>query len=501
MKRTVKSKIAAGVLILTMVALGTVIGGDVIVKEGDLSAVTGTFESLNTVNTARILNIPNANFESGDTGWAKDPGWSIVQQNGNWLARIQGTGNNGATIQPDPSLNVVPMKIYKVTVDIGGGLTDGIKISIGGAPEQVYYATGSFVYYFVAVDGSNLRFIYGTTIGYEKTIDNVTVTEYGYASVGKLQAITFEGLGCTASGASAVALGKNTVASGDYSFAVGCCNINGCTTASGYASTAMGAGTKAINDYSIAMGTSTKASGFCSTAIGNGTTASGVYSTAMGFITTASNHYCTAMGGFSTASGLYSTAMGCNVTAGPADYTTAVGKYSTNNVSNSFAIGYGGWSNPKVDFRVESGVVTVGNVAALSGNLYVGNKVDAHTYAYHSSFYDKDTYGRALGYIEDCSKTITINAKGEKEYNHEANPEFLKTWVTVKDYDKYTDKKVWNEELQEYEPERIYQTHQELRTDLGMQVAWLRQCAYELKQENEMLKAELAKIKAKLGME
>ena len=61
--------------------------------------------------------------------------------------------------------------------------------------------------------------------------------------------------------------------------------------------------------------------------------------------------------------------------------------------------------------------------------------------------------------------------------------------------------KVWNEELQEYEPERIYQTHQELRTDLGMQVAWLRQCAYELKQENEQLKAELAAIKTKLGME
>jgi hypothetical protein len=34
-----------------------------------------------------------------------------------------------------------------------------------------------------------------------------------------------------------------------------------------------------------------------------------------------------------------------------------------------------------------------------------------------------------------------------------------------------------------------------------MQVAWLRQCAYELKQENEQLKAELAAIKTKLGME
>ena len=34
-----------------------------------------------------------------------------------------------------------------------------------------------------------------------------------------------------------------------------------------------------------------------------------------------------------------------------------------------------------------------------------------------------------------------------------------------------------------------------------MKVVWLRQCVYELKQENEGLKAELAAIKAKLGME
>lgn len=33
-----------------------------------------------------------------------------------------------------------------------------------------------------------------------------------------------------------------------------------------------------------------------------------------------------------------------------------------------------------------------------------------------------------------------------------------------------------------------------------MKVAWLRQCVYELKQENEQLKTELAAIKAKLGM-
>lgn len=260
---------------------------------------------------------------------------------------------------------------------------------------------------------------------------------------GVVEGVKFKSTDCTATGAKAVAFGMDTIASGDYSFAAGWGS----------------AGKGAIGSCCVATGYQAKASGYASTA--------------MGYYTNAT-----------------------------ADYATAFGRFSTNNATQSFTVGYGfGPLAGAVDLRVEYGLVTVGNVAARSGNLYVGNKVDAHTYATHSSFYDKDTYGRALGYIEDCSKTITINAKGEKEYNHEADPEFLKTWVTVKDYDKYTDKKVWNEESQEYETERIYETHQELRTDLGMQVAWLRQCAYELKQENEMLKAELAAIKAKLGME
>ena len=140
-------------------------------------------------------------------------------------------------------------------------------------------------------------------------------------------------------------------------------------------------------------------------------------------------------------------------------------------VADSFTVGYGSYGNRKVDFRVANGTVTVGNVANKTGDLYVGHRVDANEYVTHSAFYDKDTCGRALNYIEDCSRTIKINTDGGKEYNHEADPEFLKTYVTVTDYDKYTDEKVWNEELQDYEPVRIYQTHQELRTNLGMQVA------------------------------
>ena len=65
----------------------------------------------------------------------------------------------------------------------------------------------------------------------------------------------------------------------------------------------------------------------------------------------------------------------------------------------------------------------------------------------------------------------------------------------------YTEEEVWNEELNEYETVRAYETREELGSDLGMKVAWLRQCVFELKQQNEMLKAELSKLKAAIGVE
>ncbi len=152
------------------------------------------------------------------------------------------------------------------------------------------------------------------------------------------------------------------------------------------------------------------------------------------------------------------------------------------------------------DSLYAGGVVAYGDSAVI-GDLYVDGTVDADSYTEHSSFYDKDVYGTALDYSQDSSNTIKVNAQGEKEYDHEADPAFLQRWVTVTDYEKYTDEQVWNEELNEYETVRVYETREELTSDLGMKVAWLRQCVFELKQENEMLKAELAKLKAAVGIE
>ena len=300
---------------------------------------------------------------------------------------------------------------------------------------------------------------------------NVVVQE------GILEGELFKTSACSATGTKAAAFGGETTASGNYSTALG-----GLSTASGSASTAMGWDTEASADYSTAMGYTTTAIGLRSTAMGYYTTASGSISTAMGFYT--------------TASGSSSTAVGYGTTAGPAARTIAMGKNFTNNVQDSFAVGFG----QKV-FSVEAGVVTVGDENTLYGDLVVGQSVDANEYLEHSCFYDKVSYGRALDYAQDSSNTMRLNAEGQKDYDHEADPIFLKRWVTVKDYDGYSEENVWNAQLQEFENIRTYKTHQELRSSLSMKVAWLRQCVFEMKQENETLKTEIGAMKAKLGME
>jgi len=249
-------------------------------------------------------------------------------------------------------------------------------------------------------------------------------------------------------------------------------------------------GCTASGTKAVAFGNSTTASGIHSTAMGYSTTGSGDSSTAMGRNSTASGHYgSTAMGWTAYAGGTTSTAMGYSVAA-LGNYSTAIGKYSANYVQDSFTVGYG-----DVDLRVESDVVTMYDDAYVHGELSAEDVID------RSSFYDKDKYGTALGHVVDSSETIKVNDEGGKEYKHEADPVFLQRWITVKDYDKYTEEEVWNDELEIYEIRRIYETHEELGSSLSAKVAWLAQCVFELKQENEMLKAELAKLKAAVGIE
>ncbi len=131
---------------------------------------------------------------------------------------------------------------------------------------------------------------------------------------------TAVGFNTTASGDYATAMGSIATASGANALALGYFSF-----ASGQKSIAIGEGANASNLASLAIGTSTTSSGISSTAIGNSTDATAYASTAMGIFTTASGDYSTAMGRSTTASGLNSTAIGNNA--------------STNNQTNSLAIG------------------------------------------------------------------------------------------------------------------------------------------------------------------
>ncbi|KPJ91015.1 MAG: hypothetical protein AMJ53_12515 [Gammaproteobacteria bacterium SG8_11] len=214
----------------------------------------------------------------------------------------------------------------------------------------------------------------------------------GIVKQGVIEGVTFKSTGCTATGTKAVALGYETEATGLYSFSMGyqtkasgtgLSTAMGCwTEANAPCSTAIGYRTEASGNYSIAMGCDTTASGNYSTTMGRDTTASESYCAAMGYSSEASGYCSTAMGYNTTASGAYSTAMGYNTTAtgtyntaigyytsaggsSPliSNWTTAIGKSFTNNVENSFAVGFG-----QKDFSVKNGDVHVYGKLTVDGD-------------------------------------------------------------------------------------------------------------------------------------
>lgn len=156
-----------------------------------------------------------------------------------------------------------------------------------------------------------------------------------------------------ATGKYSTAIGQNTAAYGDRSFA-GC---RGCI-ASGDSSVALGGECAARGDSAIALGGSCIASGEGSVALGGGCVATGYASAAIGAACTASKQNSIAIGGSCIASGDYSHAEGQNTKAsslnqhvqGKYNIEDTIGKYafiigngdSENKRSNAFAIDWGG---------------------------------------------------------------------------------------------------------------------------------------------------------------
>jgi hypothetical protein len=152
--------------------------------------------------------------------------------------------------------------------------------------------------------------------------------------------------------------GSMTIASGDYSFAIG----QG-STASNILSFAIGSNITSSGKSSLAMGYNTIASASYSTAIGYNTTASGVSSTALGSYNVSSGSGSTAMGLFTKASGMYSTAMGSYFTEATGNYSTAIGRWVLARSMGMVAVGlYNEYYNGSPDTWVATDpVFVVGN--------------------------------------------------------------------------------------------------------------------------------------------
>ena len=166
----------------------------------------------------------------------------------------------------------------------------------------------------------------------------------------------------------------NNINVGLYSVAMG-----NNTIASGNSSTAMGNNTLASGANSTAMGINSIASGTNSTAMGINTIASNISSTAMGINTVASGAYATATGFSSTASGIFSTAMGLNTIASGAN-STAMGSFvSTNLKTGAFIIGdqFGTGSTSSADNEMtmgfSGGFRLYTNLSAVTGAFLPAN--------------------------------------------------------------------------------------------------------------------------------
>ncbi len=261
-------------------------------------------------------NFVNTGIEVIAETMALGAGDSLIFKNPNSGSILLAVGNNynsiGKWIFPDPAISIT----FKSNADASTGagfslLFRKLYDNSSQLPAVSGYAGSGIV--FDAKAGSFQSGFNNNAPGRYSIAGGGFSTASGFSSVSM-------GYVTTSSGASSIATGAFSIASGNRSTAMG-----ESTIASGENSTAMGSYTTASNNGATSMGSSTTASGINSTAMGTGTDATALSSTAMGHSTTASGDYSTAMGRNTTASGLNSTAMGNNA--------------STNNQTNSLAIG------------------------------------------------------------------------------------------------------------------------------------------------------------------
>jgi len=193
--------------------------------------------------------------------------------------------------------------------------------------------------------------ITGTTI-YSDTYFNPLLQLGGGSSATGNNAVAV-GMGATASSHYCVALGGSATCNGASGIAIG----DGST--GGYRAIALGYQSVASGDYSTASGWVAQATGEGATSIGWQTGASGKYSLAMGSYSKARGNYATAIGNFCDANGVYSYAFGRNVTV---------------NGTHSYGFGEDGFSSSNNTFSLHNLDVMIDGDLNVTGN-FTGNQI------------------------------------------------------------------------------------------------------------------------------
>ena len=278
----------------------------------------------------------------------------------------QNVGINATGALPDASamLHVDGgSKGFLVTGSPGGGVPDlGPGSRLMFYPANAAFRAGNVT----GTQWNNINVgLYSVAMGNNTIASGNSSTAMGNNTLASGANSTAMGINSIANNSSATALGNTTVASGVNASAMGIF-----TNASGANSTAMGNNTVASGANSTAMGINTTASNISSTAMGNNTVASGTNSTAMGNSTIASGTSSFATGNFTTASGLRSTAMGSNVSTNSKTGAFIIGDQfgtgSSSSADNEMTMGFSG------GFRLytNSGA-TIGAFLPANGNAWV----------------------------------------------------------------------------------------------------------------------------------
>ncbi|MCF3109748.1 tail fiber domain-containing protein [Niabella sp. CC-SYL272] len=193
------------------------------------------------------------------------------------------------------------------------------------------------------------------------TVLSATGTTIGSSGNKALAAnATAMGYNTMASGESALSIGGNTQASGNYSFAMGLG-----TEASGPTSFSAGSDSRATSNNAIAMGLNTEATGLNTFAAGPYSRATSLAAVAVGYKSVAAGTYTMAVGSDVLADGDYSTAMGNNVKTGTFKGAFIIGDYrpiytTSNSAENQMVMRFGG------GYRFYTGTNGFGNGSGVS---------------------------------------------------------------------------------------------------------------------------------------